>query len=162
MSAKGIMAIAIKLMAIFLMVGVVLNAPRLILTISTMERMYENEFHPIFYISVVGFFILIGVVSAFVLYKVSNSVLSSIPEPDQSEPIYASEKFILQVFGVYFIVSALQTFPSLAIAYSSSSNELVNHLGHFIGYTFELLVGLWLLISPKAWLNIFNKLRGRA
>ncbi len=162
MSVKEIMAIAIKLMAISLMVGVVLHAPRLILTISTMERMHEDKFQPVFYISTVSLFILIGAIASAVLYKAANSVLKSLPCPNESDPVLATEKFILQVVGVYFIVSALQAFPSIAIAYSSSSSNLTSNLSAFIGYTFELAVGLYMLISPAVWAKAFQKLRGRA
>jgi len=165
MSIKEISAIAIKLLAISLMLNVIVYVPSVIITMNTMERMAERlhgaEFQPIFYVSVVGSFLFIGAISAFVLYKLANSVLKSLPDPSESEPINVSETFILQVAGVYFIVSALQAFPSLAIAFGSSDTEMIKNIGHFIGSSFELGIGLYLLISPKVWIHTFSRLRGR-
>lgn len=163
MSTKEVTAIAIKLLALSLLVSVVLHAPRLILTISSMERMHGEEFQQNFYISVVSFFLVLGAVCSFALYKTSNSILKSIPESTpESDPIYISEKFILQVAGVYFIVSALQAFPSLAISFSSSPANMASYIGYFIGHAFEVAVGLYLLVAPAVWVRAFNKLRGRA
>ena len=159
MTAKEITAIVIKFLAISLMISTVLHAPRLILAISTIEGMHNDKFESIFYISVVGFFLILGFLSAFILYRVSNSILKSIPEPN-SDPVSISQAFVLQVLGVYFIVSALQVFPSLS-AYISPDFEAKKHLGYFIGYTFELVVGLYLLILPSVWVRLLHKLRGR-
>jgi cytochrome c biogenesis protein CcdA len=159
MTAKEITAIAIKFLAISLMISTVLHAPRLILAISAMEGMHNEKFESIFYIAVIGFFLILGFLSVFILYRVSNSILKSIPESN-NDPVNISQAFILQVVGVYFIVSALQAFPSLS-AYISPNFEAKKHLGYFVGYTFELAVGLHLLISPSVWVRLFNKLRGR-
>ena len=106
MKLKEIAAFAIKLSAIMLMISVLMHAPRLILSISAIERMYEDQFQPVFYISVVGMFFAIGLISSIVLYKVANSVLKSVPE--KSDSVSISETFLLQVFGVYLIISAIQ------------------------------------------------------
>lgn len=160
MNTKEITAIAIKLFAIWLLVQVILQVPSLLLVFNNVEGYIQQEFPHGLYVSVVGSFLIIGAIASFLLYRVANSVLASIPETNDNNKNNISQQFLLQLGGVYFIVSAillfLGTFTNIR---NTVSIEITSYL-YSIGAVFELLVGLSMLIKSNNWVLILNRFRG--
>lgn len=97
-----------------------------------------------------------------VLFRVSNSILNSVPESEEISESAISQKFLLQLLGVFFIVGALSSLPGMGIRMFKPTEFQVTNYLYFAGYIFELGVGLYLLIKPEVWGAWLGKLRGRA
>lgn len=162
MSAKEVTAIAIKFFGIWLMINVVLYAPSMILAIASLDSYRDREVNEGLYFSVVGSFILIGVVASCILFRVSNSILKSVPESEEVSESVISQKFLLQLLGVFFIVGALSSLPGLGVRMFKPSEFQITSYLYFLGNIFELIAGLYLLIRPEVWRLWLAKLRGRA
>jgi len=160
MSTKEVTAIAIKFMSIWFMMHIILAAPSIVM-MSSFDNYRDWEDYESLYLSVlVGAFILIGGGVSYILFRVSNSILKSIPESEEVSESFVSQKFLFQLLGVFFIVGALTSLLSHGITLFITP-ELHDYL-YFAGYIFELIVGLYLLIRPEVWRLWLAKLRGRA
>ncbi len=162
MNTKEVTAIAIKFFAIWLLVQVILQVPSLLLVFNNIEGYVQQEFPHNLYVSVVGSFLLIGIIASFLLYRVSNSVLATLPETNENNKNNISQQFLLQLGGVYFIVSAillfLGTFTNIR---NTVSIEATSYL-YIIGALFELVIGITMLVKSSVWVHWLHKLRGRA
>jgi hypothetical protein len=162
MNSREITAIAIKFLAIWLLINVVLQTPSLLLTFDNIEGYTQHQFPHGLYVSVVGAFLLIGSIASILLYRVANSVLNSIPDTDSTDTENISQKFLIQLGGVYFTVSAILLFMG-AFAHLSKQSviELSDYL-YMLGALFELAIGFSMLVKSSVWVYWLLKLRGRA
>lgn len=162
MSPKELTSIAIKFFSIYLLVNIILYFPSMIMSLTALQKFHEETFSTSVFIIIVGAFILLGLAVSFVLFKISNSIAKQAPTaPDSS--VKMSQAFLLQTLGVFFIVSALSALPNFSSTLFFKSGQ-IDTIKIFTGsgYLFEALVGLYLLIKPSVWVNVLNKLRGRA
>lgn len=161
MAPKDITAIAIRFFGIYLLVNVVLYFPTLITATATLEQIQSGEFNSSIYIYIVGSFVLLGVVVSLLLFRLANSISSRLPVT--SEPAsHLTQEFLLQVLGVYFIVSALSAIPGYGSSLLTSSPIELTRLLYLFGYLFETAVGCYLVVKPVVWNRWLNQLRGRA
>lgn len=162
MNTKEITAIAIKFLAIWLLVQILLQVPSLLLVFNNIEGYVEKEFPINIYVSVVGSFLFIGSIASYLLFRVSNSVLNSMPNSSNSEPGNISQQFLMQLGGTYFIISSLMVIlGAITSLRAQVPTEFTNNL-RLLGAFFELAVGLSMLIKSNVWVRWFAKLRGRA
>jgi len=160
MSPKDITSIAIKFFGIYLMVNAVLYLPSMIVTLTAFEQHQEENFSSSVFITVVGAFIILGVVVSFILMRLANSIASK--TTDQFEKgSTLSQQFLLQALGVYFIVSSLSVMPGFGISIIKAVEPDMTKFMYGVGYIFQAAVGCYLLINPAVWGQWLNKLRGR-
>jgi large-conductance mechanosensitive channel len=160
MNPKDITAIAIKFFGIYLMVNVVLYFPSMIMSLTALEQYQDENFNSNIFIIVVGSFILLGIIVSFILIRLANSIASKTTEPADSSPTL-SQEFLLQVLGIYFIVSGLSVMPGYGISVFKTEPDTTRLL-YGAGYIFQVAVGSYLLIKPVVWGQWLNKLRGRS
>ena len=161
MSPKDITSIAIKFFGIYLMVNVVLYFPSMIMSLTALEQYQEENFSSSVFITVVGAFILLGIVVSFILIRLANSIALQTTEPTDSS-LKLSQEFLLQVLGIYFIVSGLSVMPGYGISIFKGAEPDTTKLLYGAGYIFQVAVGSYLLIKPVVWGQWLNKLRGRS
>lgn len=162
MNTKEITAIAIKLLAIWLLVNVVLHVPNLLLIFNTVASYKQEEMPKDLYISVVLSSLIIGIIASYLLFRSSNSVLNKLPNTNESDANNISQQFLLQLGGVYFIVSSLITLFSNLVGLKNLVAIETSNILFIFGSIFELSVGLYMLIKPNILAYLFSKLRGRA
>jgi len=161
MTPREITSIAVKFFGIYLLVNVVLYLPSMIVSITALQQYYQENFDTSIFIIVVGAFLILGVAVSFALFKFANSIAKQAPAQTDT-PSGLSQAFLLQVLGIYFVVSALSAFPGIGISvFKSTAGTDYSKLFLGFGYLFQLVVGLYLLIKPKFWLHLLNKFRGR-
>ena len=160
MSPKDITSIAIKFFGIYLMVNAVLYLPSMIVTLAAFEQHQEKSFSSGAFITVVGAFVLLGIIVSFVLMRLANSIVSKTTESSNSSPT-PSQEFLLQVLGIYFIVSGLSVMPGYGISMFKAVEPDITKLFYGAGYIFQVGVGCYLLIKSVVWAQWLNKLRGR-
>jgi hypothetical protein len=161
MAPKDITAIAIRFFGIYLLVNVILYFPVMITAVATLQQQHSEKFSSSIYIYIVGSFILLGVVVSLLLFRLANSIASRVPV--SSEPsAHLTQGFLLQVLGIYFIVSALSALPGYGFSLLKSSSIELTQLLYLFGYVFEAAVGCYLVVKPVVWNRWLNQLRGRA
>lgn len=161
MGPKEITSVAIKFFGIYLMVNVVLYFPSMIMSLAALERYQEENFSSIVFVTVVGAFILLGLVVSFVLFHLANSIASKAAEPDQTTSSL-SQVFLLQVLGIYFIVSGLSVLPGYGISIFIATEANITELFYGAGHLFQIAVGCYLLIKPVVWARWLSILRGQS
>jgi hypothetical protein len=161
MAPKDITAIAIKFFGIYLLVNVVLYFPVMIVSLAALEQYQEENFSSSVFISVVGSFVLLGVVVSYLLFRLANSIASRPTETTESGS-QTSEEFLLQLLGIYFVVVALSAMPGMGISLFKPSVGDYTELLYGVGYLFQLSVGCYLLTKPVVWGQWLNRLRGRS
>jgi hypothetical protein len=158
MNTREVTAIAIKLLAIWLLVHVIIYIPSLAVAFTSVQDFNQTELPQWLYYALVASSLIIGFLAAILLMRTSNSVLASTSTESTCSNI--DQTFLLQLAGIFFIVSALAGLPGILLnlgKISSVETDTVFYLG---GKLFELGVGLYLLIKPSVWVRLLNRLRG--
>jgi len=162
MITQQITAIALRLFSIWLLIQLILNLPSLLMVFASVEQYRQQKIPMGAYVSLVGVFILVGLIAVFLIYKAASSVLKSSKSESEATLSNGSQKVLFQLAGLYFVVNALAYLPrSLAFIPNTADISSTNILWP-AGLVFQLVIGLWLVGSSAFWLNLFNKLRGRA
>ncbi len=112
MEPKDITALAIKFFGIYLLVNIVIYAPSMIAMMTSLESYSGEEFNSDIYFTVVGSFMLVGVLVSLLLFRISNSIVSSM-EGNEAGRININQELLLQVLGVYFVISAVSGIGSI-------------------------------------------------
>lgn len=166
MNTREVLAIAIKLFSIWVLVQIFWMSPSLVLLLGSMESWQGVVISEWVYVALMSVFILFGVLISIVLYKISNSVLTSNFSEKRIDVSDQSKKFLLQLGGVYFVVTTLVYFPpSIGFLWSVDPSQEGFPFHYFLrplGYLIQLIIGLWLVLHPSWWSFMLSKLRGRA
>lgn len=162
MTSRDITAIALRLFSLWLLVQVVLNIPSLALLLISLEH-YQGQATPEHvHVFLVGGFMAIGILAAFLLWLAAKSALARCYNTDTRNVDQQGQMFLLQLGGCYFVVTALANLPrSLAFLANSLELSLANYLWP-VGLLFQLCIGLALLVRASKWVKLLAKLRGRA
>jgi len=161
--SQQVTAIALRALAIWLLLQVVLNSPGLILLLND-TKYYRNQSIPIeVYSLVIGGFYAVGFTAAFLLNRLAGSVLKKVKSKEGVEVHLTidSEKFLLQLLGAYFLVDALVSIPRTLSFVIHVDRVDVTQFFWPAGLVVQLIIGLFLIGSSKYWLRAFEVLRGR-
>jgi hypothetical protein len=161
MSPKDITAIAIKFFAIYLLVNVVVYFPSMIVSMTALQKYHEETFSSEMFVSVVGAFIVLGITISFMLNRLANSIASKSSENTAINSDLPKD-FLLQILGVYFIISGISSLPGIAISLFKHNAMDSATLLYGVGYIFQVVVGFYLVVKPTIWNQWLNKLRGRS
>lgn len=156
MSTREVAAIAIKLLAIWLVLEVFLFMPAFM----SMFIHLGDATSPVFMAGLVATYFTLGLFLAFILFRTSNSVLRT--APDEASDAAVSEGFILQVAGAFFVMSAFEGLAGVALSVHKASELTAQSSLYLVAYLVELSVGIAMLTGREHFVSIFRKLRGRA
>lgn len=155
-------AIALKLFALWLLAQLILALPGLTTLLVYLESFPERAFSPLFYVSFIGSFLLVGFLAVYVIWHAAHSALRSSENAEPEAPSTSTQAFLLQLGGCYFIVNSLaylpRSFGFLARPGTVSWDEFLWPAGLLV----QLLIGLLLLVRPRVWSQWLIYLRGRA
>lgn len=162
MTTKEVTAIVLRLFSLWLLVQVILTVPSLALYVTSMGQYQEQTVPAYVYIAMIGSFAVIGLIAASLIWRAARSALATeASEVGSSAVNDQSQRFLLQLGGVYFIVTSLAYLPrSLGFLQTSIDVSYMNFLSP-LGLLFQLLVGLALVVHSSLWVHLFAKLRGR-
>lgn len=159
MITQQITAIALKFLAIWLVLQMFLNLPSLVMLFTTLEQYQQKNIPAIIYFWIIACFLIIGLVAAYLISKTAASVLSTAKTETSLSLSEDSQKTLFQFAGIYFVVRSLAQLPtSLAFIPITPTVELVNLLG-LAGIIIQLLGGIWLIVYSGFWLRLFQQLR---
>jgi len=166
MSTREVLAIAIKLFSIWVLVETFWMSPTLFALLTSIEHWQGNILPEWVYVTSIMAFICVGAAIAIALYKISNSILTTTPSNGDIEASEQTKRFLLQLGGVYFLITALVYFPpSISFIWQPNPAQEGYSFHYFLrpfSYLFQALVGAWLVLHPSWWSLLLRKLRGRA
>jgi len=160
MTHKQLTALAIKILAIWLLVNVILYLPSVAMLSIPFSRLEGNPIPPSWSVLIMLGFIAAGILVSITMFRVSNAVLNNVSE--SSELSSLSPTFILQVVGLFFIVTALSILPGQFLSIAKQPSIQLSTYGYLAGQFFKIGIGAYLFVAPAVWLRWFNRLRGRA
>ncbi|RYY80453.1 MAG: hypothetical protein EOO69_01945 [Moraxellaceae bacterium] len=159
MITQQITAVALKLIAIWLVLQMFLNIPSLVMLLTHLEQYQQKAIPAVIYFWMITCFLIIGLVAAYLIFKTATSVLTSAKTQTTLALGEDSQKVLFQFSGIYFVVRSLAQLPAaFAVIPITPVVDLVNLLG-FVGIVIQLLAGLWLVIYPGFWLNLLRGFR---
>lgn len=151
MNAREVTAIAIKLLAIWLLVHVIVYIPSFAVAFTSVQDFNQTELPEWLYYALVASSLIIGFLAAILLMRTSNSVLAS--TSTESTGSNVDQTFLLQLAGIFFIVTALAGLPGILLNLGKVSIVQTDAIFYLGGKLFELGVGLYLLIKPTVWVR---------
>jgi hypothetical protein len=158
MNAREVTAIAIKLLAIWLLVHVIVYIPSFAVAFTSVQDFNQTELPEWLYYALVASSLIIGFLAAILLMRTSNSVLASTSTESMGSNV--DQTFLLQLAGIFFIVTALVGLPGILLNLGKMSSVETDTVFYVGGKLFELGIGLYLLIKPAVWVRLLNRLRG--
>lgn len=162
MVTQQVTAIALRLFSIWLLIQLILNLPSLVMLFASVEQYQQQEIPMGAYAGLIGAFILVGLIAAFLINKAASSVLRSAKSDSETTLSNDSQKVLFQLAGLYFVVNAVAYLPR-SLSFIPNAVEISStSILWPAGLAFQLIIGLWLVSASTFWLNLFNKLRGRA
>lgn len=159
MITQQITAVALKLIAIWLVLQMFLNIPSLVMLFTNLEQYQQKAIPAVIYFWMIACFLVIGLVAAYLVFKTAASVLTTAKTETTLALGEDSQKVLFQFAGIYFVVRSLAQLPaSLAFIPVTPALDMANILG-LTGIIVQLMAGLWLVIYPGFWLRLCQKLR---
>ncbi len=162
MISQQVTAIALRLISIWLLIQLLLNLPSLVMLLSSIEQYKQQDIPKFSYAGIIGLFLLLGLVVAFLINKVAASVLAQAKTDSEESLGQDSQKVLLQLAGLYFVVDAIAYLPRSLGSIPSVTDATVSNILWPAGLIFQLAIGLWLASNSSFWLGLFRKLRGRS
>ncbi len=170
MSTKEVTAISLKILAIWLLVNLFFTLPKFAFWAFQLKQSFGIEIYPHnLFIGMTVVTVLFGTLACYLLFRVSNSVLRSLNSDEGNTRGNLSEEFILQIAGVFFLVSALIALPeSIRTLYHANvvSDQipvwLLAPAAGFLGVMIKLIVGAGMVFGAGKCSFYLKKLRGRA
>ena len=159
MNLKDVTAVALRLFALWLLVQVVLHIPGLVMLLASLENYQEQLISIYAYIALLGGFALVALVVVLLIWRAAKSALESCSDADLGALESQSQRFLLQLAGVFFVVTALASLPkSLSFLSSSLAFSYANWLWP-MGLLFQLVIGSVLLVGSASCLRLLARLR---
>jgi len=162
MNTQKITAIALRLISIWLLIQVVLNISSVVMLLASIDQYQQREMPTFGYIGIIGVVLVVGIAAVFLLYKLASSVLNRTADESGADISKDSQKFLLQLAGAFFVVTALAYMPRSLSFLLRHNDVTAQNLLWPSGLLFQLVVGIWLVSSTKFWFSVFQKIRGRA
>lgn len=161
MTIKEVTAIVLRLFSLWLLVQVILTVPSLVMFMTSMGQHQEQAIPGYMYIAMTGGFIVIGLIAVYLIWRAAKSVLVYDSSGSDAVADDKSQKFLLQLGGVYFIVTSLAYLPRTLSFLQSSLEVSYVHLMSPLGLLVQLFIGLTLVVHSSLWVHLLAKLRGR-
>jgi hypothetical protein len=164
MSQREIIAIAIKVFSLWFLCWLFIQISSFIPMLATLGSWQGREVPIWVYVAICFSFLLTGTIIAALLFSVSTKALDSMSIETDIVISEENRKYILQVSGLFFVVSSLTWLPSsfTFLFYEDRETSVLGLLLKPVGNLIQLIVGLWLIVHPSWWALVFKKLRGRA
>lgn len=159
MITQQITAVALKLIAIWLVLQMFLNVPSLVMLSTHLEQYQQKAIPAVIYFWMITCFLVVGLVAAYLVFKTAASVLATAKTDTPLSLGEDSQKILFQLAGIYFVVRSLAQLPaSLSFIPIAPAVDMANILG-LVGIIIQLLAGLWLTLCSGFWVGLMQNLR---
>ena len=161
MIKQQVTAIALRLLAIWLLIQTVLNLPSVFMILAGLDEYQQQVIPSGIYIATLISVTGIGLFAVFLINKIATSVLSNKTSESEQELSNDTQKFIFQFAGLYFVVNAVAYLPRSLSFIPHTAEISTSSLLWPMGLIFQLIIGIFLIVSSNFWLRFFRTLRGR-
>jgi len=163
MSPKEILAIAIKVLSLWLLCELFLHLPSIFLMLDMTNQGQFSEITIFIYIAFCLPFLVAGFIISKLLLSISNSILQKLPSENKIFIPEADHKFMLQICGLFFVVSGLTALPpSLTLLFHPENTDMPWHFYlEPMQNLFQITIGTWLTLHSSWWSLFLGKVRGR-
>ncbi|MCO1335703.1 hypothetical protein MO867_15310 [Microbulbifer sp. OS29] len=158
---QQVTAVALRLLAIWLLIQLIINLPTLILIFTSVQKYQQREIPITAYVGLIGTFLIVGLAAVFLINKSATSILTRTKSDPENALSKDTQAILFQIAGLYFVVNSLAYLPRSLSFIPSTIDASMSSLMWPIGLLFQLFIGLWLITNTTFWLKLFNKLRGR-
>ena len=161
MTSRNITAVALRLFSLWLLVQVILNVPGLVMLLTSIEQ-YQGRVIPEYvHVLLVGGLVLLGLLAAILIWFAAGSALARCSGQGSEWLDQEGRMFLLQLGGVYFMVTALADLPRSLGFLSYSLEFSYSDWLWTLGLVFQLCIGLSLAVAAPQWKVLLATLRGR-
>lgn len=163
MLPKQITAIALRLMALWLLVKLILSLPTLALMLGMAENVPDDSTQTPFLL-LIGGCLLVGLLAVWLIDRAANAALARMETaaPEHTTKLDRSDqKLLFQLLGLYFLIGALAELPGALAFLPHMPLDSWSSFLRPAGLFFQLSLGLWLIAGAAFWCSLFNRLRGR-
>lgn len=165
MTAKEITSLALKLFAIYLLVQMILAIPTLIASLVTTKEFLGPELSALWLWGASAAAVLIGLVAAWILWKLANKTLSKTSGERNETSFSGNEAAIFAALGLFLVVQALVRFFYVSAgAYVQyvrvePSEVPLQTTVLMVAHIAQGLVGLSLILRTEGWMSLLQKIR---
>lgn len=164
MTSREITVLALRIIALYVLANVVLAFPRFL---SLMAVGYQGQMPevPAWWFWTGGVIVMLAaLIVAVIVWIVAGRAVAA-KDHQSKPPLFDNiEPLILSVVGIFFIVQALIQIGLVGAALfqgSGMGDPLLVWQMRGIGYLFQLLVGLSLVMRPLWWTSLLARFRER-
>lgn len=161
MIIRQITAIALRFIALGLLIKLTINIPVIFVLLDSSNSFGQQEMSDVLYGGVILAFIVIGSICAYLIWKVSKSLIDKAPNDTGSILNEDNQKFLIQLGGIYFIVNALVCLPPYIARIPFDSHAQLENSIYIFAWTLQLIIGILLTSRASYWQQWLLKLRGR-
>ena len=163
MSSRQLIAIGIRIFAIWVLLQIFFNLVAVFIALSGTESFFEVYIPQYARILVYVTYVLLGCFTAFLLFRVSSGLVSYASDYDQHLITDETQKFVFQIVGLYFLFDGIIYIPqSAAMAFTSEGAEIyMQGVMLLVGVTAQVVIAIHLISKPTFWLVQFQKIRTR-
>ncbi|WNC67371.1 hypothetical protein RI845_12675 [Thalassotalea nanhaiensis] len=161
MVIKQITAITLRFLALTLLIKLTLNIPMILMFLSSYESYMQQDIPIFLYVGLIASFVIVGCISAYLIWKVSKSIIEKAPTNTESWMSEDNQKFLIQLGGIYFIVNALVYLPAAIGRLPNSQHIVFENTLSVVGWLIQLLIGILITTRATHWHKLLLKLRSR-
>jgi hypothetical protein len=166
MTTNELTSVAIKVFAIYVLVHAILSIPSFVVTYSGLgfDRSIVSS-EQLFWLLAISSIVLLLIITVF-LWKLAGRVAEKVSSDVGINENHGKidQEFLLSLLGIYLCVDAVIRFGFVCIsAYTQAqhSDEIaLQTIAYIVGYLFQIIVGLTLILKASGWIRIMNWLRG--
>lgn len=158
MTRKETTAIALKCFAIYILSQVIISLPTLASLGLKLKYMGSEEPSNIWIIGIPVLSVILGITTAFLIWKSTNSLLTKEATPNENSGDLGVDgimKIVLACMGVYFVIDAAIAVPyafvSLQIARTNPSFKMELCIMNLVTQILEFTFGGLLIAKPGKW-----------
>ncbi|GAB2711966.1 hypothetical protein [Halomonas garicola] len=162
MLSKQITAVALRLMALWLLVKLILSLPTYAMMLGAAGTVPEDS-APALLLLLIGVFLLVGLLAAWLIHRAANAALARVEQaaPDATAALGPQDqKLLFQLLGLYFLIAALAGLPDALAFLPYWPQASWQSFLRPAGLLFQLGMGLWLAAGASFWCRLFHRLRG--
>ncbi len=160
MTSREITSVALKCLAIYILFNAIVISPIILATSSHLGPLGWR-------IPVVLGISLIVAVAGYFTWRLANSLIGTFKDtPTDQLNIFVTpiqlEAILFRVLGVFFVVTSLQPFVRNLILLrldQTKGYELDLVPFHLLAYFGVIILGMFLIAKPKAWVQLLKKIR---
>jgi hypothetical protein len=164
MTSREITALALRIIALYILVHAVLALPNLFSYLVVAQQSLTPEV-PAWWIWMAGAIaILAALIIAVIVWVVAGRAVAATDHQSKSPLFDNIEPLVLSVVGLFFIMQALIQIGQVASGLfirTGMGQPLLELQMRGAGYLFQLLVGLSLVLRPLWWTEFLPRFRER-